>query len=98
MRFFIFTNFFVFSLSHADNIVLNDSLSEKSVLDSVAQFSSAGGGCLVENSTLGLHRKSHFMKRVTEETGVHVVAGTGQMLFNIEVQFFRAVYSHTSFM
>ena len=63
--------------SHRDNIVINDKASEAAILKSVAAFKAAGGGCLVENSTRGLRRKSGFMARVAQETGIHVVAGTG---------------------
>ena len=41
------------------------------------QFKAAGGGCLVENSTKGLQRRTAFLKHVSETSGVHVVAGTG---------------------
>ena len=27
---------------------------------------------------MGFHRKTNFMKRITEQTGVHVIAGTGR--------------------
>ena len=40
-----------------------------------------GGGCIVENSTFGLNRKTAFLKRLSQETGVHIVAGTGIDLF-----------------
>ena len=60
-----------------DNLVFNDSVSEEAVIDSVRLFASNGGGCLVENSSEGFHRKTSFMKRITQETGVHVVQGTG---------------------
>jgi len=62
---------------HHDNTVLNDSASENAILDSVALFKSAGGGCLVENSTMGLQRRTNFLKEVSKATGVHIVAGTG---------------------
>ena len=43
----------------------------------MAQFKAAGGGCLGENSTKGLQRRTAFLKHVSETSGVHVVAGTG---------------------
>jgi len=64
-------------LSHADNIVLNDPKGEMAIMESVKCFANSGGGCLVENSTLGLNRKSDFMLDVCRQTGVQVVAGTG---------------------
>ena len=65
-------------LSHKSNIVLNDAASEASVLNSVKRFKASGGGALVENSTYGLQRKNSYLKRLSQETGVHVVAGTGE--------------------
>ena len=50
---------------------------EDAVLQSVLNFKKAGGGCLVENSTFGLNRRTGFLKKLSEETGVHIVAGTG---------------------
>ena len=63
--------------SHDDNIVFNDVAAEEAVTDSVKEFKAAGGGCLVENSTKGLHRKSSFLKDLSKATGVNIVAGTG---------------------
>jgi phosphotriesterase-related protein len=57
--------------------VLNDVEAEQAVISSLAEFKRTGGGCIVENSTTGLHRKTSFLKRLSQETGVHVVAGTG---------------------
>lgn len=65
-------------LSHKSNIVLNDAASEASVLNSVKRFKGSGGGALVENSTFGLQRNNSYLKRLSQETGVHVVAGTGE--------------------
>jgi len=63
--------------SHKSNIVLNDAAGEASVLNSVKRFKGSGGGAIVENSTFGLQRKNSFLKRLSRETGVKVVAGTG---------------------
>ena len=57
--------------------MFNDDPAEVAVLDSVRRFKDFGGGCLVENSTHGLKRKSGYLKKVSEETGVNIVAGTG---------------------
>jgi len=63
--------------SHKDNLILNDEVTENAVIESLKGFKAAGGGCIVENSTFGLNRKTAFLKRLSEETGVHIVAGTG---------------------
>ena len=36
-----------------------------------------GGQGIVENSTIGLHRDVGFLQRLSNATGVHIVAGTG---------------------
>jgi predicted metal-dependent phosphotriesterase family hydrolase len=36
------------------------------------------GGAVVENSSHGLQRNVKFMKEVSQKTGVHVIAGTGE--------------------
>lgn len=38
-----------------------------------------GGGTIVENTTLGIKRDINFYKNVAKETGVNVIAGTGQL-------------------
>ena len=50
---------------------------ENAVKESLKYFKFAGGGCVVENSTFGLHRKTSFLKELAEETGVNIIAGTG---------------------
>ena len=37
----------------------------------------SGGSCIVENTTKGLERNVEFMKKVSQETGVHIVAPSG---------------------
>ena len=49
-------------------------------MESLKAFKSAGGGCVVENSTFGLHRKTSFLKKLSEQTGVHIIAGTGILI------------------
>ena len=66
-----------YSYSHKDNLNLRDESCEIAIMESLKAFESAGGGCVVENSTFGLHRKTSFLKRLSEQTGVHIIAGTG---------------------
>ena len=63
--------------SHKDNLNFADQASQAAVIDSLKRFKANGGGCIVENSTFGLHRKSEFLLRLAQETGVAIVAGTG---------------------
>ena len=60
--------------------MFNDSTSEDAVVESVLNFKAAGGGCIVENSTLGLDRRTSFLKELSQKTGVHIIAGTGYYL------------------
>ena len=47
---------------------------------SVSLFKQSGGSCIVENSTLGWNRNTKFLKELSTNTGVHIVAGTGVYL------------------
>lgn len=63
--------------SHRNNLTLTDKQGQDAVIESLKNFKKAGGGCIVENSTFGLKRKTGFLKKIAEEAGIHVVAGTG---------------------
>ncbi|CAG4946587.1 unnamed protein product [Parnassius apollo] len=63
--------------SSQSNLLLNDPESQQAVLNDVKAFKTFGGGTIVENSTVGLERNIEFLKNVSSDTGVHVVAGTG---------------------
>ena len=52
-------------------MTLNDSLPE------LQEFGDAGGFCLVDLTPMGLGRDPEALVRASEETGVHVVMGTG---------------------
>ena len=57
-----------------DNLVIDD---EELVVSEVAEFASRGGGCIVDTTTIGLGRDVEALSRVSQRTGVRVVAGTG---------------------
>ncbi|CAH0400151.1 unnamed protein product [Chilo suppressalis] len=59
------------------NLVMNDERAQDAVLNDVKIFKECGGGTIVENSTEGLDRDLGYCKRVSQISGVHVVAGTG---------------------
>ena len=59
---------------------MTDVAGENAIIDSTKKFKAAGGGCLVENSTIGMNRNTKFLKRLSKETGVHIIAGTGTIL------------------
>ncbi|GAB6022145.1 hypothetical protein CHUAL_006284 [Chamberlinius hualienensis] len=64
-------------LHHRNNIVMNDVDAEAAIVYDVNQFKSAGGGAIVDCSTLGLHRRDAFLKTLAIETGVKIIAGGG---------------------
>lgn len=47
------------------------------ITEEVKFFKENGGGTIVENSTVGLQRDVQFLRQLSKDTGVHVVAGTG---------------------
>ncbi|XP_032807739.1 N-acetyltaurine hydrolase [Petromyzon marinus] len=61
--------------SHRGNLRLGEE--EEAVRRDLLAFREAGGGALVENSTTGLCRDMGALQRLSRQTGVHVVAGTG---------------------
>ncbi|KPJ10129.1 Phosphotriesterase-related protein [Papilio machaon] len=70
--------------SSQSNLLLNDRDSQEAVLNDVKAFKEFGGGTIVENSTEGLERNIDFLKTVSSKTGVHVVAGTGHYIADLQ--------------
>lgn len=66
------------------NIHFCDEDTHASVLNDVRQYVAWGGGCIVENSSHGLERNLPLMQSISRETGVHVVAGTGHYVNNVQ--------------
>ena len=65
---------------------MGDFASELAVVESLKAFKKAGGGCIVENSTYGLNRRTSFLKELSLETGVQIIAGTGFIYFTNRMQ------------
>ncbi|CAL7943704.1 unnamed protein product [Xylocopa violacea] len=63
--------------SNTYNLIYNDRCTEEAVLEDVKLYKEFGGGTIVENSSHGLKRNIPFMKKVSESTGVNIIAGTG---------------------
>ncbi|XP_068091647.1 phosphotriesterase-related protein isoform X2 [Hyperolius riggenbachi] len=61
--------------SNKENLLLNQEA--EAVKEELVAFKAAGGGCIVENTTTGISRDVKVLKRLAEETGVHIVAGAG---------------------
>lgn len=68
---------FPYSYSSLYNLKFNDEEAMDAVLEDVKFFREFGGGTIVENSNHGLKRDISLMKRVSNETGVNVITGTG---------------------
>ncbi|XP_064601275.1 phosphotriesterase-related protein-like [Liolophura sinensis] len=64
-----------YPFSHRPN--LNYNSAQKYVIEELQNFKKYGGSAVVENTTVGLHRDIKFVKRASEESCVHVIAGTG---------------------
>ncbi|XP_054015243.1 phosphotriesterase-related protein [Hylaeus anthracinus] len=63
--------------SNLYNLMLNDKDSMDAVLEDMKLYREFGGGTIAENSNYGLKRDIMLMKKVSKETGVNIIAGTG---------------------
>ncbi len=61
-------------LSSLDNIVLDD---EAVATEEAALFKAAGGGTIVDAGSIGIRPDPLALRRISEATGLHVVAATG---------------------
>lgn len=59
------------------NVNFCDDDTYKAVLKDVKIYKKYRGGTIVENSNYGLKRNIPYMKKISEETGVNVIIGTG---------------------
>lgn len=58
----------------ADNYVLSD---ETLAVQELSAFKDAGGGTVVDATSIGLKRDPLALRRVSERTGLHIIMGTG---------------------
>ncbi|CAH0730025.1 unnamed protein product, partial [Brenthis ino] len=70
--------------SNQYNLNMNDKGAKDAVEKDVLRYKKCGGGTIVENSTEGLQRDIGFYKEVSSRTGVHVVAGTGFYIADVQ--------------
>ncbi|XP_068002482.1 phosphotriesterase-related protein [Melanerpes formicivorus] len=61
--------------SHKENLLLCEETD--AVREELLHFKAAGGGTIVENTTTGIARDVKTLKKLAEETGVHIIAGAG---------------------
>ncbi|XP_066508835.1 phosphotriesterase-related protein-like [Hoplias malabaricus] len=64
--------------SHKENLMLVQET--EAVKEELLNYKKAGGGTIVENTTTGISRNMHVMKQLSQDTGVHIVAGAGYYL------------------
>lgn len=60
---------------HKENLLLNQET--EAVKEELLHFKAKGGGTVVENTTTGICRDVKTLKWLSEQTGVHVIAGAG---------------------
>ncbi|XP_043823612.1 phosphotriesterase-related protein isoform X1 [Dromiciops gliroides] len=61
--------------SHKENLQLNQET--EAIKEELLYYKANGGGALVENTISGLSRDVKTLKWFAEETGVHIISGTG---------------------
>lgn len=61
--------------SHLPNLHLNDE--HEAVTEEIKYFKSLGGQAIVENTSIGIHRDVEFLRNLSKETKVNIIAGTG---------------------
>ncbi|KAL4648451.1 phosphotriesterase-related protein [Arapaima gigas] len=61
--------------SNHENLLLNQEI--EAVKEELLAYRQAGGGAIVENTTTGISRDVHTLKKLAQETGVHIIAGAG---------------------
>ena len=70
--------------SSLDNVRFYDEEACNAVLKDIELYKKFGGGSIVENSSHGLRRNLDFMVEAAKKTGVHIIAGTGHYVHNLQ--------------
>lgn len=73
-----------FPYSSQYNLDFCDTDTKEAVAKDLLYYKKWGGVSIVENSSLGLNRDLGFLKQVSEETGVHCIAGTGHYVAMVQ--------------
>jgi phosphotriesterase-related protein len=61
-------------ITNLDDLLLDD---EAVAADELARFKAAGGGTIVDTTSIGIGRDPLALRRISEKAGVHVTMGTG---------------------
>lgn len=77
------TKFFKIRYSNKYNLTFNDADSAQAVIEDVKLFCTFGGKTIVENSSYGLNRNIPLMVKISEQTRVNILAGTGMVIWYI---------------
>ena len=56
---------------------MNDDEGQAAVLDSLIKLKANGGVTVVEQSSFGFSRKASHLKKLSQKSGVNILAGTG---------------------
>ncbi|XP_013097545.1 phosphotriesterase-related protein [Stomoxys calcitrans] len=70
--------------SNRSNTRFYDEETRTAVLKDLELYKKFGGGTIVENSSHGLRRNLEFMVESSKKTGVHIVAGTGHYIHDLQ--------------
>lgn len=70
--------------SSHDNINFHDEEARDAIKKDIELFKKLGGNSIVENTSHGLKRDLEFMYEISQATGVHVIAGTGHYIHNLQ--------------
>lgn len=70
----------MFRYSSQTNIQFSGKDVDNAVVEEMHLYKKSGGGTIVENTSIGLDRNIPLMLRVSKETGVNVIAGTGEFI------------------
>src|SRR3954470_12921281 len=65
-------------MGNRDNVLM---LSEREAIDEALYFKQAGGGTVVDTTTLGLGRDPLALRRISSATGLHVSMATGYYVY-----------------
>jgi phosphotriesterase-related protein len=66
------------------NLAFGDEDAAAAVMNDVVLYKKFGGSAIVENTTHGLKRDLKLSHEISEKTGVHVIAGTGWYVADLQ--------------
>lgn len=70
--------------SSLENVRFYDESAREAAKKDIVLYKKFGGGSIIENSSHGLKRNLEHMVDVSKSTGVHVIAGTGHYIHDLQ--------------